>query len=470
MKIYLLFRPLAIATLITYLFLRNNSDARWEYDLVLFNLVALLAAASIAFSPILDDPFGRAGVIGAIISWSAGSITSSLDSFFEIKTLLDLDVIAQSLYALFYPLAIFGLTRAIRFKATSKSLELLDTAIIAIGYTTILTALLVRPAMTTIEGGIFEVFLAILYPVGDIVILVLVLLLVLRQRISWRNSLLLIGATTFFLSDFYFLYQSYLGEYEFGSLTDVGWLISFILLSEAFWFANNEEQAPRSFNPAVATIALLGSSTLLAIAVLQPSYIPRFLILPAFVTIALSFLRMGVAINDARNMSNEQILARTDELTGLANRRKFMVDCQEFLKSPGSLLILDLDGFKAVNDSLGHGIGDQLLKQVAIRFQRVMPSDSLLARLGGDEFGALIPGSDGIEVARALKATLTYPFHINSNEICLDVSIGEASNEPGSSAAEQLLRRADEAMYEAKRSKLGVVSWHNQLGTSGSRL
>ena len=470
MKIYLLFRPLAIATLIFYLFLRNNSDARWEYDLVLFNLVALLAAASIAFSPILDDPFGRAGVIGAIISWSAGSITSSLDSFFEIKTLLDLDVIAQSLYALFYPLAIFGLTRAIRFKATSKSLELLDTSIIAIGYTTILTALLVRPAMTTIEGGIFEVFLAILYPVGDIVILVLVLLLVLRQRISWRNSLLLIGATTFFLSDFYFLYQSYLGEYEFGSLTDVGWLISFILLSEAFWFANNEEQTPRSFNPAVATIALLGSSTLLAIAVLQPSYIPRFLILPAFVTIALSFLRMGVAINDARNMSNEQILARTDELTGLANRRKFMVDCQEFLKNPGSLLILDLDGFKAVNDSLGHGIGDQLLKQVAIRFQRVMPSDALLARLGGDEFGALIPGSDGIEVARALKATLTYPFHINSNEICLDVSIGEASNEPGSSAAEQLLRRADEAMYEAKRSKLGVVSWHNQLGTSGSRL
>ena len=91
MKIYLLFRPLAIATLITYLFLRNNSGARWEYDLVLFNLVALLAALSIALSPILDDPLGRAGVIGAIISWSAGSITSSLDSFFEINTPLDLD-------------------------------------------------------------------------------------------------------------------------------------------------------------------------------------------------------------------------------------------------------------------------------------------------------------------------------------------------------------------------------------------
>ena len=99
-----------------------------------------------------------------------------------------------------------------------------------------------------------------------------------------------------------------------------------------------------------------------------------------------------------------------------------------------------------------------------------MPSNGLLARLGGDDFGALILGDDGIEVARALRATLTYPFHINSHEISLDVSIGEARNDPGSSALEQLLRRADEAMYEAKRSKLGVVSWHNQLGTSGSRL
>ena len=77
-------------------------------------------------------------MIGAIIAWGAGSITSSLNSFFDIKTLLDLDLIAQSLYALFYPLAIFGLTRAIRFKSVSKSLELLDTAIIAIGYTTII--------------------------------------------------------------------------------------------------------------------------------------------------------------------------------------------------------------------------------------------------------------------------------------------------------------------------------------------
>jgi diguanylate cyclase (GGDEF)-like protein len=214
----------------------------------------------------------------------------------------------------------------------------------------------------------------------------------------------------------------------------------------------------------------LGSSAILAIAVLQPEYFPRFLIVPAFATIALSFLRMGVAINDARNMSNEQILARTDELTGLANRRRFIVEFEEFLNYPGSVLILDLDGFKPVNDTRGHDVGDQLLSQAARRFERVIPHGSLLARLGGDEFGALIRGNDGLEIARALRATLSYPFHIAGAEINLDVSIGEATNTPGENLADQLMRRADEAMYEAKRSKRGVVAWHDQLGARGLRL
>jgi diguanylate cyclase (GGDEF)-like protein len=179
---------------------------------------------------------------------------------------------------------------------------------------------------------------------------------------------------------------------------------------------------------------------------------------------------MGVAINDARNMSNEQILARTDELTGLANRRRFMTEFENFLDESGSVLILDLDGFKSVNDTQGHGVGDQLLKQVARRFERVIPHGSLLARLGGDEFGALIKGEEGHDVALALRATLSYPFTIDGTQIALDVSIGEAKNAPGQHPADQLLRRADVAMYEAKRSKAGVVTWREELGATGSRL
>jgi diguanylate cyclase (GGDEF)-like protein len=465
-RIYLLLRVLATATLLSYVILRNDTAPLWYLDLVLFNLVAILAAVSLLFSPIPDDRQARFGVFLAILSWSLGSIASSLESFFA----LNLTIMAQSCYALFYPLALYGITRAIRIKTSSKSLEILDTLIIALGGTTILSAFLIRPAMTSISGNSFEVFLAILYPVGDVVLLVSVLTLSALHGVTMRNVFLIMGVATYTIADFYFLYLSQAGNYEFASITDVGWLLGFILLSEAFWHHSNETRPPRSFNPTVATLALLGSSSILAISVFQPQFFPRFILVPAFATIALSFMRMGVAINDARNMSNEQILARTDELTGLANRRKFMVEFEEFLLHPGSVLIMDLDGFKPVNDTYGHEIGDQLLAQVANRLKRLIPEGSLLARLGGDEFGALIKGAEGNEIARALRATMSYPFTINGLELKLDVSIGEAKNTPGEIPADELMRRADEAMYQAKRRNSGVVLWGHELGAQGPRL
>ena len=461
---------MAILALIAYVILRNNSYPDWILELFLFNFVALLSIFSLKLSRIPDDRLARIGVATALGFWTVGSFISSLDTSFSIPFESNLDLISEICYVLFYPAALFGITRAIRNKVMSRSLELLDTLIIALGCTTILSAFLIRPAMTEIEGTSFQVFLAILYPVGDIILFVSVFTLSVVQQSSLRSIFLVAGVGMYAVSDFYFLFVSQAGTYQFGSLTDIGWLISFILIAESFWHSSNEEQTPRSFNPAVATLALLGSSAILAISVLEPTYFPRFLIAPAFATIALSFLRMGVAINDARNMSNEQILARTDELTGLANRRRFMTEFDNFLEESGSVLILDLDGFKSVNDTQGHGVGDQLLKQVARRFERVIPYGSLLARLGGDEFGALITGEEGRDVALALRATLSYPFVIDGTEIALDVSIGEAKNAPGQHPADQLLRRADVAMYEAKRSKAGVVTWREELGATGSRL
>ncbi len=470
-RIYLLLRALAIATLAIYVFLRNDTAPAWEMDLLLFNLVAVLASVTLLSSPIPDDKQGRIAISLAILSWSCGSIASSIETFFSLNLGgFSLEIFAQCAYAAFYPLALYGLTRAIRFKVASKSLEILDTLIIALGCTTILAAFLIRPAMTSISGSSFEVFLAIFYPAGDVILLVSVLTLCALHRVSLRNVLLIAGITTYTVADIYFLYSSQSGNYEFGSLSDIGWLIGFIFISESFWHAGDETNSPRSFNPTVATLALLGSSAILTIAVFQPQYFPRFILVPAFATIALSFMRMGVAINDARNMSNEQILARTDELTGLANRRRFMVEFEEFLKLPGSVLIMDLDGFKPVNDNYGHDVGDQLLAQVGHRLSRLIPHGSLLARLGGDEFGALIVGADGFEIARALRATMSYPFTVNGVDMKLDVSIGEARNSPGESLADQLMRRADEAMYFAKRTKSGVTSWSPELGTRPARL
>lgn len=470
MRTYPLFRGVAIATLITYAILRNNSEPHWILDVLLFNAVAIFAIVSIFSSPIPDDYLSRAGISLAIALWTIGSIASSISSFFTLSTHLNLDLIADVSYSLFYPVALFGVTRSLIHRTISRSLELLDTIIVTLGITTILAAFLVRPAMESISGSKLEVFVAILYPVGDVVIFVATMVMVFIRSMSWRSTFLLLGITIYTAADFYFLYLSQQGIYELGAISDIGWLLGFIFIAESFWHRSDEEESARTFNPAVATLALLGSSAVLAIAVLLPEFFPRFVIAPAFATIALAFIRMGVAINDARNMSNEQILARTDELTGLANRRKFMTDFAEFSEAQGSVLILDLDGFKAVNDEHGHNVGDQLLIQVARRFERVIPHDSLLARLGGDEFGALIRGSEGYEVALALRATLTYPFQIDGEDFHLGVSVGEAVNIPGHVPSDQLLRRADIAMYEAKRSKSGICSWHEQLGAQGSRL
>ena len=130
------------------------------------------------------------------------------------------------------------------------------------------------------------------------------------------------------------------------------------------------------------------------------------------------------------------------------------------LERVGFIFLLDLNGFKRVNDNLGHEAGDQLLKQVAIRFSRVLPNNTLLARLGGDEFGVIAPASqaEATELALALRATLSYPLSLANSSQKIDVSLGYAPITPNQNVA-QLLHQADLAMYEAKRSGQGTLMW-----------
>jgi diguanylate cyclase (GGDEF)-like protein len=164
---------------------------------------------------------------------------------------------------------------------------------------------------------------------------------------------------------------------------------------------------------------------------------------------------MSTALREARILTDERILARTDELTGVANRRRLISELENFSSIEGALLLLDLDGFKPVNDTYGHEVGDLILRHVAERFKRVLPQNAIVARLGGDEFGILIEGSyeETLEAAHALRASLTYPFSIHGNSILVGVSVGHAHN----NGAGDLLKRADGAMYRAKRSEQGVA-------------
>lgn len=152
-------------------------------------------------------------------------------------------------------------------------------------------------------------------------------------------------------------------------------------------------------------------------------------------------------------------MAYVDPLTGLANRHLFNQRMRELLgedgaeRQPTALLYLDLDDFKAVNDTQGHLFGDNLLREMGARLRRESRKGDLVARLGGDEFAVLVeaPGGDGLLIERAhrLLAAVREPFQIEGQIVSISTSVGIARASGGCGAAE-LMRRVDLALYAAK--------------------
>ena len=425
-------------------------------DLVIYNAIALICALTVLKAPRFNDNWARVPIFIALIFWTIGSSISSWNSLisFELPS-----QITDFTYASFYPFLLFGIVRALTSKQKIISLELFDTSIIALGSTSIISGLLLKPAMLHFHGSSFSVFLAIFYPIADVVLVAITISLALLQRLNLRVLLLLAAITIFATSDLYFLYASNRNTYSFGSLTDDGWLIALILLSQALWYQGGEVELNEKINNYAVAITLTLSSAIIALTALKPHYLPNFVLIPAFTTLVMGFVRMALAIKDAKQVNTERELARTDELTGLPNRRRFLSELELLTRREGTLLILDLNGFKQINDKYGHEIGDQLLKQVAVRFSRALSPEVLLARLGGDEFGAIVYGPSllGREAILAIRSTLSYPFSLSVGEVSVGVAIGAAENNESVRSKEDLLRAADSAMYQAKRSQPGLV-------------
>lgn len=169
-------------------------------------------------------------------------------------------------------------------------------------------------------------------------------------------------------------------------------------------------------------------------------------------------------LHEIRALHGVREEARTDELTGLPNRRALLERATDALASataerPAALLLLDLDGFKEVNDSLGHSAGDDLLRLAGARLGRVLRTGDLLARLGGDEFAVLLTDTDLVAAERKaveLRQQLRDPFPVEGIRLHIGVSIGIASAPVPASTVSELLRHADVAMYGAKSSGSGV--------------
>jgi diguanylate cyclase (GGDEF)-like protein len=159
-----------------------------------------------------------------------------------------------------------------------------------------------------------------------------------------------------------------------------------------------------------------------------------------------------------RELAAATRLAGTDELTGLANRRALLSALNDTLTGDGpvGLMVVDLDGFKAVNDTHGHVVGDHVLQVVAVRLRESMSQSCLVARLGGDEFAVLAPASDRpalAALATRAQAALARPLPVAAGRhVLVGASIGTAVRAESGCTATDLLRQADAAMYQAKGS------------------
>jgi diguanylate cyclase (GGDEF)-like protein len=166
--------------------------------------------------------------------------------------------------------------------------------------------------------------------------------------------------------------------------------------------------------------------------------------------------------------------AHHDQLTGLLNRGAFLDQLRDMLSdtratAQPSLLIMDLDGFKQVNDRLGHQMGDALLVSFADRLERSLPDDSVACRLGGDEFAVLIsataPGAATDAVIERLHAALARPLIVEGFPVTIGVSIGVATAPSDGHTTRDLLRAADVAMYKAKRTHTAIETYDNCVKT-----
>ncbi|MGX1308568.1 diguanylate cyclase (GGDEF)-like protein [Amorphus suaedae] len=168
--------------------------------------------------------------------------------------------------------------------------------------------------------------------------------------------------------------------------------------------------------------------------------------------------------------------AQEDPLTGLANRRMLQQHWDRLTAEPPAsaqttvLLLIDLDGFKSVNDRFGHAVGDDILVATAGRLKKTLGGKEVLCRLGGDEFVVLMPDLHDIDrvdhVCRQIFSAISEPMDIQGHAITLGASIGASLYPHDGAQLRELLKRADEALYRRKSGRKGGWEWYRRPNTA----
>lgn len=338
---------------------------------------------------------------------------------------------------------------------------------------------LVTPVARHFDHEGLKLFVAVLFLLINLVLAGLVLgQIAVRQRDrSLGSVLLVVGFVALAAGDSTFLTNLSTTE-AYG--TDIAiaavWGVGFAFIGEAASRRSVETIAAKS--TPVRPLVLIAAASLAVVAMaLSPDGVAGGLVdAAAVVTLVATAWRLLLALNEARTAAEAMRLSLTDELTGLPNRRAVLQSTEHALhhRGPVSIVLLDVDGFKDINDSLGHAVGDEVLISLADRVRGSLGPAAVVGRLGGDEFALVVPSEDELElfeVAQAIRSSLRRPLRVEGIDLSLDASVGIAVREESDTSPVEMLRRADVAMYEAKQARSGVQLFDRaQDGMSHLRL
>jgi diguanylate cyclase (GGDEF)-like protein len=388
--------------------------------------------------------------------------------------------IADGAWLAMYAALLGGLVALTRVRTRRLSTGLvLDGLIGALAASAVAVTLLRGPLRSLSAPGtpVGQVAVNLAYPVLDLMLLVVLSGLLLAYE--WRPVpavwTLFAGVLGFAFIDALFVYQSAAGTFRPGTPLSVASLVVTALLAVAAWVPGEARPGRREPLPSVVLPGLFAAACLAVLVVASRREIPVLGVGCAGAGVAVAIARTGLSFRVVRLAAEHRREARTDDLTGLSNRRAFAEALdQALLRRPATrrlaLLVVDLDDFKAVNDSLGHHYGDELLRLTAPRLQQAVRGGDLVARVGGDEFAVLLADADGphaVHVAERLRAAFRHPFRLGSRDLVISGSIGVALVPDDGVEPTEVLQHADLAMYEAKTTRSGVALFRPELHASG---
>jgi diguanylate cyclase (GGDEF)-like protein len=462
--------------------------AAWDrtYDVVLYNL-PYLAAAAACFAAARRVRSERIAWAALGVSLTLGGIGNALRVLSaglegnQPASLLS-TVVSLAGYLILY-VHVIGLIRA-RVPRFHPSMWL-DGVIGALGTLAAGVAFVLGPYIDPEAGEKALPAVDLVAPATTVILIATLMAVgsILGARMDRTLLTVLLGLCFICASDLALFAWKVNGTYVDGGPLELGWIACVVCAALAATGAHDRPMpADRSgsrigWRLLAVPLACIVSS----LVVLSPGWshpMPTISAWLAIGCVTAGIARIAVTFHEVRSFNQVQQEARTDELTGLANRRALLQRAQGVVASatagrPAALLLLDLDGFKEVNDSLGHTAGDDLLRQIGPRLRSALRAGDVLARLGGDEFAVLLPAT-GVQEAQTLadrlRRLLLEPFTVTDVRLHVGVSIGVATTPFPAATVQELLHCADVAMYSAKIAREGVHVYVPDpvTGTSGS--